>query len=809
MKNKIEKYTERITEKEMSFEYGKNDFGYVYVQGEDTPNSHINEALKEAGGKPIECELENYSICGTGKAKPEFLITLKNDPNIVIVIECKNSTKKHQSDKYNYPRDYAIDGVLYYAKYLKKYFNVIAIAVSGSTNGNILTDTFYWSRNQDSFIELNKVKNILLEPNNYLKLIKGERVQKQYDSNEVKNTAILLHNALRINKMNELKPLFIAGILLALRDDSFCNDYDSTTSFDTLLEQCGSAIKRVLNDGEIPIDKIDEIYRKFMEVRTVIGIKSIPLSDDYSLRWYINQLEMKIKPMMDYLGNTIDALGIFYHEFITYSSGDGNALGIVLTPQHLTEFMAELINIDKNSHIIDICCGSGSFLVTSMGIMIKQAKNDKEIDYIRKNNLYGIELDPVIHTLALANMIMRKDGKSNIIHGDCFDEKTISRFRNIKDDKGNNIFINKCLINPPYSQKDHNELEFLEQALSLVEQGGEVAIVCPTSCAIGEKYKDERKRLFEHNTLLAVFTMPNDIFYGQGAGTNVCVMVWKSKVPHNIDVPTFFGYYKDDGFVKKQNLGRVDYYNRWEGIKSKWLKAYRNKEKIAGLSVEHCVTHNDEWLCEAYMDIDYKQLNNQKFEFNLKTLLGYEIIAKKGMIKFPNNYRNSKCMNLNVSKWKKFLIKDIFDEIVPTKGETTEKLQEGYDIPYIAAKEKNNGLKGFVSKDGNENFISDGNCIVFIQLGDGSAGYTTYQPYNFIGMNGKTSCGYSKKLNQYSGVFLKTVLDLQRPKYSYGRSWSGDRLKYTEVKLPVNKNKSIDWKFMENYIKSLPYGKII
>lgn len=73
--------------------------------------------------------------------------------------------------------------------------------------------------------------------------------------------------------------------------------------------------------------------------------------------------------MMDYVGNTVDALSVFYHEFMNYSSGDGNSLGIVLTPQHLTEFMAEFIDIDKNSKVIDICCGGGSFLVTAMGMI--------------------------------------------------------------------------------------------------------------------------------------------------------------------------------------------------------------------------------------------------------------------------------------------------------------------------------------------------------------------------------------------------------------------------------------------------------
>lgn len=627
---KIEKYTEKLTEQEMKIDsYGENDFGFVYVQGEITPNSDINNALKKAGGKPKECKLEDFSTASSGKAKPEYLITLKRDLNTIIVVECKNSAKKHISEDLNHPKDFAVDGVLYYAKYLKAYFNVIAVAISGSKKADVKVDAFYWAKNQAFYSELAKSKNIILEPENYLKLVRGEKVQKAYSLSEVKATAVNIHDSLRINKMTEkLKPLFIAGVLIALHDEGFSNDYDKITSFNTLLDSCLSAIDRVLSDGEIGNDKIREIKGKFSEIRSIIKLRATPLSDDNSLRWYINQLEMKIKPMMDYVGNTIDALGIFYHEFISYSSGDGNSLGIVLTPQHLTEFMADLINIDKNSRVVDICCGSGAFLVTAMGKMFKEAATPDDIEYIRKNNLYGIEQDSDIHTLALANMIMRKDGKSHIIHGDCFDKNTIKKFRNLKDTNGDNIVLNKGLLNPPYSQKDHVELEFLEQELDLICQGGEVAVVCPMSCAIGTKFKDVRERLMQKHTLKAVFSMPDDIFYGQGAGTCVCVMVWEAKNKHNSNVSTFFGYYKEDGFVKRKKLGRVDPYGKWEAIKDEWLRLYREKEVKAGLTAKACVTHKDEWLCEAYMKTDYSKLAQEDFQQTVNDYLAY--LVKSG-----------------------------------------------------------------------------------------------------------------------------------------------------------------------------------
>lgn len=798
---RIEKYTEQLTEQEMKISsYGENSFGFVYVQGETTPNSDINDALHEAGGKPKECALTDYTTRGTGKAKPEYVITLNHAPDTILVVECKNTTKKHNTDNLDHPKDYAVDGALYYAKYLKQSFNVIAIGISGTKKNELLVDAFYWAKNQTNYSELTKSKNIILEPENYLKLVRGEKVQKQYSLAEVKDTAVKIHDSLRINKMTEkLKPLFIAGILIALQDEAFSNDYDRITSFDTLLDSCSSAIKRVLNDGEIDHEKIEEIQRKFSDIKTVIKLKATPLNHDNSLRWYINQLEMKIKPMMDYVGNTIDALGIFYHEFISYSSGDGNSLGIVLTPQHLTEFMADLINIDKQSKVVDICCGSGAFLVAAMGKMFKQASTPADIEYIRKNALFGIEQDSDIHTLALANMIMRKDGKSHIIHGDCFDTATISKLHNLRDTNGNNIVINKGLLNPPFSQKDHIELEFLEQELSIICQGGEVAIVCPMSCAIGTKFKDIRKRLMEHHTLKAVFSMPDDIFYGQGAGTCVCVMVWEAGKPHDSTISTFFGYYKDDGFVKRKKLGRVDAYNRWEGIKAEWLRLYREKEVSDGVTAKACVNHKMEWLCEAYMRTDYSKIRDVDFISTRNDYIAYQV--KCGDWSFLEEYNarlETSPLLLNTSNWKEFVIGKLF-RIEKGKRLTKADMIEGNDN-YLGAIDSNNGVRQKITADR----LWKPNCLTVNY--NGSVGEAFYQAEPFWAsddVNVLYPNGW--ELNKYIGLFIATVIKAERFKYNYGRKWKKEIMTKSIIKLPA-KDEKPDFHYMEEFIKALPYS---
>jgi type I restriction-modification system DNA methylase subunit len=327
---------------------------------------------------------------------------------------------------------------------------------------------------------------------------------------------------------------------------------------------------------------------------------------------------MKITPMMDYADSTIDALGVFYHEFIKYSGGDGSGLGIVLTPQHLTEFMVELAGVNKNNKVVDICCGSGSFLVAAMSKMFKNA-NPAETEAIRKERLYGVEFDDGLYTLAVANMIIRQDGKSNIFKGDCFNAD-IARELKAKN-------INVGLINPPYSLKGGKvELEFVEQLLEILAVGGMGVVVVPMSCAIGTKFKDVRERLFKKHTLKAVFSMPDDIFY-PAVGTNPCVMVWTAHAPHDSKQETFFGYCKDDGFVKRKKLGRVDYYGKWKEIEEQWLKLYRNSDIVDGLSARACVKHNDEWLCEAYMKTDYGKLTQDDFQKTVNDYLAYLVKA--------------------------------------------------------------------------------------------------------------------------------------------------------------------------------------
>ena len=129
--------------------------------------------------------------------------------------------------------------------------------------------------------------------------------------------------------------------------------------------------------------------------------------------------------------------------------------------------------------------------------------------------------------------------------------------------------------------------------------------------------------MLENHTLKVVFSLPDDVFY-PGAAVNVCVMLFELGVCHNSNEDTFFGYYKNDGFVKRKNKGRIERDN-WEKTKQKWLKAFKEKQTIPGFSVLKNVNHNDEWLAEAYMETDYSNLTENDFIQTIRDFIAFKV----------------------------------------------------------------------------------------------------------------------------------------------------------------------------------------
>ncbi|MBQ9238573.1 MAG: restriction endonuclease subunit S [Treponema sp.] len=177
-----------------------------------------------------------------------------------------------------------------------------------------------------------------------------------------------------------------------------------------------------------------------------------------------------------------------------------------------------------------------------------------------------------------------------------------------------------------------------------------------------------------------------------------------------------------------------------------------------------------------------------------------EYVYTKNISPLSTEIKNSP-PTLKTDNWKMFRIGDLFS-IEACKCSNAGNLAEGSDIWYIGAKKNYNGIMKKVAYA--DELVTKGNCIIFICNGEGSVGYTNYMDKDFIGST-TLKVGYNKNLNQYIGMFLVTVLDLERPRYSFGRKWL-IHLTDTEIKLPATPDGTPDWQFMESYIKSFPYS---
>ena len=179
---------------------------------------------------------------------------------------------------------------------------------------------------------------------------------------------------------------------------------------------------------------------------------------------------------------------------------------------------------------------------------------------------------------------------------------------------------------------------------------------------------------------------------------------------------------------------------------------------------------------------------------------------------------------LETEKWGWFKYEDIFDI---KKGFFNKKPQEhsGDDIPFIGAIDNNNGISEYyaiqdvedASKTGDDNNaplkdkLFEGNCITVSN--NGSVGYAFYQNKLFTCTHDVNPLyihpKWGKVLNPYIAIFLCSLIEKERYRWTYGRKWRPKRMPSSLIKLPVDINGVPDWDFMEKYVKSLPYSSNI
>lgn len=475
----------------------------------------------------------------------------------------------------------------------------------------------------------------------------GEYVD--FYTSKINDKEKVMQNTYKLNELlhrhsipEKLRSQFVGTCLLALKNGL---DYSTPTlTAAQIRARIREVLENLLNDDLNKAEKLALLNRNVLDNQYVRQLKID------AIREILKFIKDNILPFInDKSTSGQDLLNLFFVTFNKYvGKSDKNQ---AFTPDHITDFMSKITGVNKHSVVLDPCCGSGSFLVRAMTQALDDCATASEQEAVKKQQIFGIEFDENIYGLATTNMLIHSDGNSNIRQGSCF---ALADW--IKEAKPNVI-----LMNPPYNgqrihlpksyvdtwAKDKKEdpskglyfVKYIADTLNSINHPAKLAVLLPVSCAIGTSGEIARlkREILEENTLDAVFTLPNEIFY-PGASASACCMIFKIGTKHNdVSNPdTFFGYCKDDGFKKKKNLGRVEQVDidsgksKWVEIENKWIELYRNRQAVDGLSATHKVNGDDEWLCEAYMKTDYSNLSEQDFQKTINEYLAY--LVKEGKV---------------------------------------------------------------------------------------------------------------------------------------------------------------------------------
>lgn len=390
---------------------------------------------------------------------------------------------------------------------LTKYKNVIGILYNGF-------DIKVY-RNNNEIETTNELQN----KEYYIGLLNKNKIDKDKIYSLTAKINNCLHTEFGIKNLYH-RMIFTACALVAKRYDAPLNKKMDYETFSACIK---STLKTELKNEDNVNPKIDILLEVFSDIKMNTTSNQEAISN--FIEW-VTEISDSINS--DYW-NGEDVMGIFFNEFNRYKKKSES--GQVFTPDHVTSLMYRLIGVNKDDVILDAACGSGAFLVKAMCNMISEAGgiNTLTAKNIKSKQLYGIEFDREIYALACANMLIHKDGKTNLTQ---LDSRTEEACEWIKSKP-----ITKVLMNPPFENK-YGCIQIVKNVLDNVQRG--------TMCA---------------------FILPDKTF---SEGITTSVFIFEAGIPQD-NKEIFSCYIEEDGLITVKNQGRHDIKNKWQSYEDYWV----------------------------------------------------------------------------------------------------------------------------------------------------------------------------------------------------------------------------------------------
>lgn len=581
-------------------------------------------------------DIKDYQKGDTQQNHQYLDIRFEND-RLAILVECKDRFSRWKKEKIQ-------KQLQDYVRYEKAYSDKKIVAILAETDGD---DVWVWYGQSVIIDDDHKQtgERSLKTFEEYENLCFG----KVNDKIKVVDSIKILNEKLHSDGVNEkLRSQFVGTCLLALKNGLTYKNVSATLDPNTgnnlppekvVIHSIKSILSGLLSkSGDITdlnkAGKLSVLNNKVLDDQDITTLTYDELKDilefiDSNIVPYINDKNTAGQ----------DLLNLFFTTFNKYvGKSDKNQ---AFTPDHICDFMSKAVGVNKNSKVLDPCCGSGAFIVRAMTDAMDDCETEAERDNVKKNQIFGIEYEDGAFGLSSTNMLIHGDGNSNVIQASMFDRADWIKEKN----------INVVLMNPPYNatkkfcdpqytktwdskkKEDPSKgFHFVEWVARHMPSTCKIAVLLPMQAAIGNSgdVKKFKKKMLDNYTLDAVFSLPNEMFY-PGASAIACCMIFDLSQKHErANRDTFFGYFKDDKFIKRKGLGRVEQTDQdgnslWLKTEAEWLDLYKNKREVPGLSVMHKVSCDDEWLAEAYMETDYTKLTVDDFERTIRDYYSYLI----------------------------------------------------------------------------------------------------------------------------------------------------------------------------------------
>lgn len=831
---------------------------HVMFKLESDVNDYVKSKLTALGLKKLidfneESGMSDYmkeALKGSAKTKdktsfgkPDFHIEKYNVP---IVIENKLGIKHHIAKNKSgirmdekAVREYAVNGAIYYAQNMiasRKYDEVIAIGISGDNENNIKTSVYYvfspsippkemldyvtldFVQNHDSFESFYKAATVTEEERHRILVRSREEILKH-----AKKLNTLMNNH---NIGVDQRVVYVSGMLLSMQDiyDESGNVLDLGLTPDDLkgiqTEQKRDSIiivkhlEEYLDQKEIAADKkrimldsfkmsisLDAARDTIVENDKIVSkLLERPSSITKQVFMYLYEYVYKV---IDLSNGALDIMAEMYSTFLKYALSDGAPLGKVLPPPYVTAAMARILDIDKDSRVMDLATGSAAFLVAAMNLMIADANKHfgkgtetakDKIQKIKNTQLLGVEVDAKMYTLAATNMILRGDGSSQIKKADTF-KTPASLYSDFKADR--------LLLNPPFSYTDYG-MPFFEFGLDHMAKGGKGAVIIQDSAGAGKAVLTNQSILKKHR-MLASIKMPADLF-NPNAIVQTSIYVFEAGIPHNYDYDIVkFIDFRNDGYKRtERTINDVDHP----------AERYQDLYLIFKLGINarnNAAFHLDLWDLESVYCEDtitdsgkdwnfeqHKKVNTEPTKGDFEHSIGSHFAWETGVITeqlLKSLSDNSKTSN---KRTKPFTVEELFviDKTSSyNKDSLTEVTDKKYD--YITRTSANRGIcetTGYISEKG------------LNKAGTFSLGLLQmtffYREREWYAGQFVRNIKAKFELNKYTGLYFETVLSGLSPYLLSGLVRDVDEAFLSSIiTLPVDENGKIDFEWIERFVK--------